>query len=194
VSRSLCAAALVKRLGIRILRAMLARALFALVAALTLVPVSASAGGVGAFDQTGFHFGEALREGGGTGSWMDQGGGIEIFLGKTDFRVVGRLRLSYAAIIDLSGGVQHAGLFSVGAHVELLDLEKKFGIYPLLDMGVSPFVTQIKFFVFADAGVGVRYRINDLVSVFGELTGLVRYDKGFTGGPLIYLGARFSID
>ncbi|MCP4868908.1 MAG: hypothetical protein GY898_09330 [Proteobacteria bacterium] len=172
---------------------MLGRALLLLIALLVL-PAPALAGGVGVFDQTGFHFGGALREGGGTGSWMDQGGGIEIFLGKTDHRLSGRLRLSYAAIIDLSGGVQHAGLFSVGAQVELLDLEKKFGLYPLLDLGVSPLVTQIRFFVFADAGIGARYRINDVVSIFGELTGLVRYDKAFTGGPLIFLGARFAID
>jgi hypothetical protein len=173
---------------------MLGRALFLLVASLLVLPATASAGGVGVFDQTGFHFGEALREGGGTGSWMDQGGGIEILLGRSDFRLSGRLRLSYVAIIDLSGGVQHAGLFSVGVQVELFDLDTKFGLYPVLDLGVSPLITQIRFFVFADAGAGVRYRINDLVSIFGELTGMVRYDKAFTGGPMIFLGARFAID
>ncbi len=178
---------------VRILRAMFARALVFIVA-LVALPGTAFAGGVGAFDQTGFHFGDALREGGGTGKWMEQGGGVEVVLGKTDGRIAGRLRASYAAIIDLDGGVQHAGLFSVGAHVELLDLDKKFGLYPLLDLGVSPLVTQIRFFVFADAGIGARYRITDVVSIFGEVTGIVRYDKAFTGGPMLYLGVRFAID
>lgn len=177
-------------------RAFLSLLVFAVVGAATFgLPSTASAGGVGVFDQTGLHFGEALRDGGGTGKWLDQGGGLEINLGPPASRLSGRLRLSYAAIIDLDGGVQHAGLFSAGVQVELLkDLEKKLGVYALVDLGVSPLVTQIKFFVFADAGVGLRYRITDIVSVFGEVTGMFRYDKSASGGPLLFLGARFAFD
>ncbi len=158
-------------------------------------PRTASAGGVGVFDATGLHFGQALDSEGGTGTWLDQGGGLEVHLGTRGARVSGRLRLYYSAIIDLRGGVRHAGLFSGGVQVELLpDLEKKLGLYAVVDLGVSPLVTQLRIFMFADAGIGLRVRLNDVIALFGEATGQVRFDKRFSGGPLIFLGARFSID
>ena len=160
-----------------------------------LAPSSADAGGIGVFDQTGLHFGDALRDGGGTGKWLDQGGGVEVILGYRKKRLTGRLRLSYAAIIDLDGGVQHAGLVSIGAKLEIFkDLEKPLGLYAVLDMGVSPLVTHLRVFVFADAGVGLRYRITDAITVFGELAAQVRFEKSFTAGPILFAGARFSFD
>lgn len=155
----------------------------------------AHAGGLGVFDATGLHFGSALDSTGGTGSWLDQGGGLEINLGVRGTRVSGRLRLFYSAIIDLRGGVQHAGLFSGGMQVELLpDLDKKLGLYAVVDLGVSPLVTQLRIFMFADAGIGLRVHATDALTLFGEVTGQVRFDKRLSAGPLLFLGARFSFD
>jgi hypothetical protein len=169
----------------------------------TLLAAPAVAGGVGVFNQTGFHFGASLSESGdrsgaregGTGAWMDEGGGIELLLGYRKTRLNGRFRLSYAAIIDLDGGVLHAGLVSAGVTVDLLkDLERKVGLYVALDLGVAPLATQLRVFMFADVGVGIRFRPNEIVEVFGELTGLFRYDKSPAGGPMLFLGVRFAFD
>ena len=168
-----------------------------------LLAVPAQAGGFGVYDQTGFHFGAALGEAGGTGSWLDQGGGLEVFLGHRGARVTGRIRLSYAAIIDISpassdatgSGVQHAGLVSGGVQVELLEnLESTVGPYLLVDLGVAPLVTHMRAFMFADLGVGLRVRPTDVLELFAEVTGMFRFDKTAAGGPLVYLGARFSLD
>ena len=160
-----------------------------------LLAAPAQAGGLGAFNQTGLHFGEALRAGGGTATWLDEGGGVELTLGYEGKRVHARLRLSYTAIVDLGGGVQHAGLFAGGVSIQLLkDLERRLGLYLFVDMGVSPLVTHMRAFVFGDLGVGLSYRVADRVRIFGELAGLVRFEKTVAGGPVLYLGVRFSFD
>ncbi len=175
--------------------------LLALILGSLLLPASAMAGGIGGFNLTGFHFGEALREGGGVGRWLDEGGGVEIVLGSQDSRIKGRIRFAYNAIIDLDlvadgGGVQHAGVFSGGAMVELLPAfdEKKFGLYIAVDVGVSPLVTNGRAFVYLDAGPGVRIDVNERFGLFAEVTGWLRYEKGFYGGPMIFLGARVHVD
>jgi hypothetical protein len=168
-----------------------------------LLAVPAQAGGFGVYDQTGLHFGPSLGESSGAGSWLDQGAGVEVFLGRRDSRFSGRIRLSYAAIIDVGpapdggGGTEvlHAGLVSGGVQVELLkQLEKPAGLYLLADLGVSPLVTHMRAFMFADLGIGVRVRPTSVLELFAEVTGMFRYGKTPAGGPLVYLGARFSLD
>jgi hypothetical protein len=166
-----------------------------------LVPGVASAGSVGFFDQTGFHFGDALRGGGGTGHWLDQGGGVELLLGSKGIRIKGRVRLAYSAIVDLDGdgtaaSVQHSGLVTGGAHVELLPgfEEKVVGLYVLADVGVSPIVSHHRAYVFFDVGAGVRFRANERFSVFVEAAGWVRFEQVVAGGPLFFLGARIELD
>lgn len=166
-----------------------------------LLPTSASAGGIGFFNQTGFHFGEALSQAGGTGQWMDEGGGIEVLLGSQASRVKGRVRLSYSAIIDLQApdaalGIQHSGVVSGGVHVELLpDFEEKIaGLYVLVDVGVSPLVSQQRTFVFFDVGAGVRITPVERFSIFVEATGWMRVEKTLSGGPLFFVGARIALD
>jgi hypothetical protein len=180
------------------MRAMRAHALLlstALLAACVLVPSSASAGGVGGFGLVGLHFGEALREGGGSGRWLDAGGGLEIHLGATSSRMHGRIRAGYNAIIDLDGGTRHTGLVSAGVAVDLMkDISRPFGVYVLADVGVSPLVTHLRVFVIADVGLGVRVRPTERLELFGEVTGQVRFEKSATGGPLVFLGARFNLD
>lgn len=185
------------------MRAMLAlrRTLLALIFASLLLPAGALAGGIGGYNMTGFHFGEALREGGGDGRWLDEGGGIELQLGSRTSRIQGRIRFAYNAIIDLDlvadgGGVQHAGIFSGGAQVQLLpDFdEKAFHLYVAVDVGVSPLVTNGRAFVFVDIGPGVRFDVNERFGLFAEVTGWMRYEKGFYGGPMIFLGARVHLD
>lgn len=166
-----------------------------------LVPCAANAGSVGFFDQTGFHFGDALTERGGTGRWMDQGGGAEILLGSKGSRIHGRVRVSYAAIIDLDAGpgddaVQHSGIVSGGVQVELLKAfdDKPVGLYVLADVGVSPLVSHSRAFVFVDVGAGLRFTVDERVSLFAEGTGWLRFEKALGGGPLFFFGARINLD
>ena len=171
---------------------------------LLLMPGSALAGGVGVFNGTGFHAGPALSEAGGAGTWINEGGGFELFFGKRDFRFHGRLRFFYNAVIDvtpLPDGVEarnrvgHSGALSVGAKVELLeDVEKPFGFYIATDIGISPLVLHLRNYFWVNAGPGVRVNVNDVFGLFAELTGVLRYENGFTGGAWMYLGARFSFD
>jgi hypothetical protein len=158
-------------------------------------PPPAAAGGFGFFDATGFHFGRALREGGGSGRWLDQGGGVELFLGDRDRRLHGRLRFAYQAVVDLDGGTRHAGVLSGGVRVELLpDVESKFGFYVAADMGITPIVTHLRAWFFLDAGPGIRVNPVEKFSLFFEAMGLFRYEKGVQGGPIFHLGARFALD
>ena len=184
---------------------MLARALLlcSLLVAL-LIPASASAGGVGFFNGTGVHSGGALSQAGGRGTWVNEGGGVEIFLGKRDFRLHGRLRFGYNAVLDVTplaegavakNRVTHAGVISLGAKVELLpDIEKAFGLYVVADIGVAPLVKYGRGYLFVDVGPGARVNVNQVFQLFAELTGMLRYENGFTGGALLFLGARFSFD
>ncbi len=170
-----------------------------------LLPASALAGGVGVFNGTGFHAGPALSEAGGTGTWINQGGGVEIFLGRRDYRLSGRLRFGYNAVIDVTpvaegastgSRVIHSAALSAGARVELLPdfSEKKFGLYVAADVGVSPLVVHLANYFWADVGPGVRVDVNETFGLFAELTGVVRFQNGFTGGAWLFLGARFTID
>jgi hypothetical protein len=188
-------------------RAMLARALFLCsLLSLLLVPGTALAGGVGFYGSPGFHAGPALSQAGGTGSWVDLGGGVELFLGKRDSRVHGRLRFGYNGVFDttpLPEGVEaapgsrisHSAVISLGAKVELLeDVEKPFGLYIVGDIGVSPLVKHLKNYFWVDVGPGIRVNANDVMSVFAELTGIVRFENGFTGGAQVVAGVRLSFD
>jgi len=188
-------------------RAMFARAL--LVCSLLLVlliPGTALAGGVGFYGSPGFHAGPALSQAGGTGTWADLGGGIELFLGKRDSRLHGRLRFGYNGVFDLTplpegveappgSRISHAAVISLGAKVDLLpDVEKPFSLYIAADIGVSPLVKHLKNYFWVDVGPGIRVNANDVLSVFAELTGVVRFENGFTGGALLFVGVRLSFD
>ncbi len=188
-------------------RAMLARVLtLSCLLCLLLVPGTALAGGVGFFVSPGFHAGPALSAGGGTGTWADVGGGVELFLGKRDSRVQGRLRFGYNGVMDVTplpegvtaapgSRVSHSGVLSLGAKIDLLpDVEKPFSVYLVGDLGVSPLVKHLKNYFWVDVGPGVRINANDVLSVFAELTGVVRFENGFTGGALLAAGVRLSFD
>ena len=175
------------------------RLLPAALALLMLVPCTAVAGSIGVFDATGFHFGDALTQTGGTGHWMDQGAGAEILLGSQGGRVMGRIRIAYTGIIDVGSGeadVQHAGIVGGGAYVELLKgfADKPVGLYVLADVGVSPLVSHKRAFVFVDVGAGLRVNLNDRLSLFVEASGWMRFEKALGGGPLVFFGARISLD
>ena len=157
-------------------------------------PKPAVNGSIGAYGLVGAHFGEALTSAGGVGSWFDFGGGAEIGLASKSGRLAGRIRFAYYGARDEEAVVRHHGVMSAGLSVQLLkDVDKKFGVYALVDMGVSPLVTELRVFVFADVGVGVRYRVADHVELFGEVTAFLRYEKAMYVGPLGLFGARFRL-
>jgi hypothetical protein len=155
----------------------------------------AQAGGISLYNGTGFHFGEPLNEAGGEGRWFNEGGGIGVVLGAADSRVMGRVRMAYNAVIDLSGGVRHVALLSAGVQVELLpDPSKRFGLYLVADMGITPLFTDMRLYLFADVGPGVRFDVHERVSLFAEVCALFRYENSFYAGPQFYFGARLAFD
>ena len=180
------------------MRAMPSLRSFFRVLGLTLVlslPGLANAGGISIYNATGFHFGEPLSEEGGQGRWMNEGGGLGVVLGPADSRLLGRLRFAYNAVIDLAGGTRHVAVLSAGVQIELLpDLTKRFGLYLVTDMGITPLFTDMRLYLFADVGPGVRFDLNDRLSLFAEVCALVRYENSFYAGPQFYLGARIAFD
>ena len=115
-------------------------------------------------------------------------------LGSQSGRLSGRIRFSYYGTLDEASSIRHHGVLSAGLAVQLLkDTEKKFGAYALVDFGVSPLVTELRVFVFADVGVGVRYRVAERVELFGEVSAFLRFEKEMYAGPLAMLGARFRL-
>ncbi len=156
---------------------------------------SAHAGGISLYNGTGFHFGEPLNEGGGDGRWFNEGGGLGVVLGAADSRVMGRVRMAYNAVIDLAGGTRHVALLSAGVQVELLpDPSKRFGLYLVTDMGITPLFTDMRLYLFADVGPGVRFDVHERVSLFAEVCALFRYENSFYAGPQFYFGARLAFD
>jgi hypothetical protein len=151
-------------------------------------------GTLGGFGLVGLHLGEALTATGGTGSWFDFGGGAEIGLASRRGRLAGRIRVAYYGVLDQDGGLRHTGVLSAGLSVQMLkDIERKFGVYAVVDMGVSPLVTELRVFVFSDLGIGLRFRPVDRVEIFAETTAFFRFEKTMSVGPLVFLGARFRL-
>jgi len=159
------------------------------------LPGLAHAGGVSLYNATGAHFGQPLSEEGGQGQWFNEGGGVGVVLGPADSRLLGRIRFAYNAVIAGAGGVRHVAVFSAGVHIELLpDPSKRFGFYLAADMGITPLFTDMRLYVFADVGPGVRVDLSPKLSLFAEVCALFRYENSFYAGPQLYLGARFAFD
>ncbi len=153
------------------------------------------ASGISVYNGTGFHFGEPLNEKGGEGRWFNEGGGIGLLLGPPGSRLLGRVRFAYNAVIDLAGGTRHVAVLSAGVQVELLpDVNKRFGLYVVTDVGITPLFTDMRLYLFADVGPGVRFDVHRRVSLFAEVCALFRYENGFYAGPQFYFGARFALD
>ncbi len=170
----------------------------ALVLGTVAAPRSADAGGVGFYNGTGLHVGPPL-EGEGTGVWLDEGGGLELLLGKDGARLHGRLRFAYNAIFDLGENpttlVRHSAVLSLGARIQLLeDVETPFGVYLAADVGVSPLVTHLRSYFTVNIGPGVRIRPAERLELFAEANFLLRYEKVFAAGPMFFFGARISFD
>jgi hypothetical protein len=151
-------------------------------------------GTVGGFGLIGGHFGQALTADGGIGQWFDFGGGVEVGLASKKGRLAGRVRFAYFGSLQPDQTVRNNGVLSAGISVQLLkDVHRKFGAYALLDVGVSPLVTELRVFVFADVGAGVRYRPVERLELFAEVTALLRFEKAISVGPLAFVGARFRL-
>jgi hypothetical protein len=171
----------------------------ALLMGVFVAPSPVLAGGIGAYNGTGFHFGRALTTTGGQGAWLNEGGGVELLLGRQTSRIHGRLRFAYNAIIDLTEGsevpVRHSAVIGLGAKIELLeDIETPGGLYIAADIGVSPLVTHLRSYFFVDLGAGVRFNPAERVSLFAEVTFLLRFQKVVAAGPMFFFGARVAFD
>lgn len=165
-----------------------------------LIASPALAGGLGVFDATGLHFGEALRDGDQQSAWLDQGVGGELLLGRDGGRLHGRIRMAYTAVLEVAGADEreaprHAGVVSVGGMVQLLpDLERPLGLYVAADVGVAPLVEHLRTWLFVQVGPGLEARVAPPLDLFAELHLLMRYEEGFTLGPALSLGARVHFD
>ena len=79
--------------------------------------------------------------------------------------------------------------------IELLpEPSNRFGLYLATDVGITPLFTDMRLYLFADVGPGVRWDLNPKVSLFAEVCALFRYENSFYAGPQFYLGARFAFD
>ncbi len=154
------------------------------------------AGGVGVLDMTGFHAGvdPADLEGGG-GTWFDQGGGLELWIGAKASRINGRMRVLYNYVTPAEDYASHFALVTFGLEVQLLNnLESPFGLHMHLDLGPAILALQHEEFGMADLGLGIHGDLSEHVTLFAEVSGQMRFRRYVWGGAVFTGGVRFPID
>jgi hypothetical protein len=167
------------------------------VAALALAPAgSARAGGIGIYDLTGFHAGvDTADPEGGDGTWLDQGGGLEVWIGGRDARVNGRVRVFYNLVHPAEAHARHFGLALFGVEVQLLkELGTPFGLHAFADIGPAFLAAEHGEFGMADLGIGLHGDLAQHLQVVVEVGGQLRFRRQLWGGAVLMAGLRFPID
>ncbi len=168
-----------------------------IVAALALVPAGgASAGGIGIFDLTGFHTGVDISDPeGANATWLDQGVGLEVWIGGRESRISGRVRVFYNLVHPAEAHARHFGLALFGFEVQLLkELSKPFGLHAFADLGPAFLAAQHGEFGVADLGIGLHGDLAKHLQVVVEVGGQVRFRRKVLGGAVLMAGLRFPID
>ncbi len=184
---------------------MIRRILFASgVLALASWTSPAQAGSVGAFGLGGFHSGIALGENlddedstNDTGLWGDGGAGIEVTLGPSGGRLLGRGRGAWNVIVSPDPDVPlfHTGVFSFGLSVELLpNLDSPVGLYGAVDVGVSGLALYHQERLLVTAGPGLRVRVGKRAHAFVEAAYLLEVRDAVWQGMRASGGVRFFLD
>ena len=157
---------------------------------------TASAGGFGVLDMTGFHTGVDVSDPEGSGgTWLDQGGGVEVMIGARQSRIAGRVRVLYNFVHPAESHQQHYGLALFGFEVQLLgDLERPFGLHVFADLGPAFLAAQHGQFGMADIGVGLHGDLAQHATVLVEVGGQLRFRRHTWGGAVLMAGVRFPID
>lgn len=161
-----------------------------------LVARPAWAGGVGVFNMTGFHAGaDVSGEGAETGTWLDEGVGLEILVGNRASRVRGRVRGMFNAVVPAEEHDQYFGVALFGMEVQLLrNLERPFGLHVHLDLGPAFLAKQHEEFGMAQVGFGLHHDFHPHLGVFAEVSGQVRFRRWVWGGAALTVGLRVPID
>lgn len=165
--------------------------------ALALGPIpGAQAGGIGIYDMTGFHAGvDTSDPEGSSGTWLDQGGGLEISIGSRESRIGGRVRVLYNLVHPAEDHARHFGLALFGFEVQLRkDLSKPWGLHAFADVGPAFLAAQHGEFGMADLGVGLRGDLAEHLSLVVEVGGQLRFRRQVWGGAVLMAGLRFPID
>ncbi len=156
----------------------------------------ASAGGLGVYDMTGFHAGiDTSNPEGGGGTWLDQGGGLEVVIGARDSRIAGRVRVLYNLVHPAEEQARHFGLALFGFEIQLRkDLSQPFGLHAFADVGPAFLAAQHGEFGMADLGVGLHADLADHLALVVEVGGQLRFQRHIWGGAVLMAGLRFPID
>ena len=162
---------------------------------MVLSPAPALAGGLGVFDMTGFHAGvDPSSEEGANGSWLDQGGGVELLIGGKATRIAGRVRVLYNYVYNKTTS-DHFGVALFGMEIQLLrNLQRPAGVHVHLDVGPGFIALQHEEFGMADLGLGVHRELGKHVTLFAEVSGQLRFRRKVWGGAVVTAGLRFPID
>ncbi len=167
------------------------------VAALACAPATgALAGGIGIYDLTGFHAGvDTADPEGGSGTWLDQGAGLEVWIGGRETRVSGRVRVFYNLVHPAEEHARHFGLALFGVEFQLLkDLTRPVGLHAFADVGPAFLAAQHGEFGMADLGVGFHGDLAKHLQVLVEVGGQLRFRRRVWGGAVLMAGLRFPID
>ncbi len=165
--------------------------------ALAVAPATAArAGGVGIYDMTGFHAGtDPSDPEGSSGTWLDQGGGLEVSIGSRDSRILGRVRVFYNLVHPAEEHARHFGLALFGFEVQMRkDLARPWGLHAFADIGPAFLAAQHGEFGMVDLGVGLRGDLAEHVSLVVEVAGQMRFRRQVWGGAVLMAGLRFPID
>ena len=156
----------------------------------------ARAGGLGVFDMTGFHAGADLSgQAAESGTWLDQGVGLEILVGSRASRVRGRVRVMFNAVLPAEDHNQYFGIALFGMEIQLLrNLDRPFGLHVLLDLGPAFLAKQHEEFGMAGAGLGIHHDFHPRLGLFAEVSAQIRFRRWVWGGAALTVGLRVPID
>lgn len=138
------------------------------------------------------------------------GGGLELILGDRDDKILGMFRIYYlqdtaqraAGLLaepndytyNLRSIPRDLGVITGGLQWGLVGDPKGLQLNLLTNLGAGFFTDDFTEFVLAEAGLGGSYMVNRHLQLHADLTGGLRFRKGFYHTENFYLGARWLFD
>lgn len=138
------------------------------------------------------------------------GGGLELILGDRDDKILGMFRVYYlqdtaqraAGLLaepndytyNLRSIPRDLGVITGGLQWGLVGDPKGLQLNLLTNLGAGFFTDDFTEFVLAEVGVGGSYMVNRHLQLHADLSGGLRFRKGFYHTENFYLGARWLFD